>query len=246
MPGERPRRGQHLLRRAQTLLGSRAVPRRLPRRQAPATRSQRPDQRSRCADESPACFGGWQRITPARALCSSPRPRVSSADTQSRRRLAGLGADRHSQRPGQAPTLRLRRPARGDPDPDRGTQALRRDHLDLDGRPDPDPPLPARMAVWPSVREHDDTKTRLSPRRPTLREDTAGVLREHRRRQHQARNGQGLGKRQSRVLDGNRHQDRRGERRREFNIITKGRRLGGRLERHRLPEPQRWRGGGRR
>jgi hypothetical protein len=39
-------------------------------------------------------------------------------------------------------------------------RALRWEHVDLDGRPDDDPPLPASIAVWRSARQHGDTKTR--------------------------------------------------------------------------------------
>ena len=66
-------------------------------------------------------------------------------------------------------------------------RALRWEHVDLDGRPDAEPPVPASIAVWRSVREHGDTKTRLSRRTLALPEHAAEVLREHRRRQNEAR-----------------------------------------------------------
>jgi integrase len=70
-------------------------------------------------------------------------------------------------------------------------RALRWEHVDLDGQPDADPPAPPTMAVWRSVREHGDTKTRLSRRTLALPEHAAEVLREHRRRQDQARSAVG-------------------------------------------------------
>jgi site-specific recombinase XerD len=66
-------------------------------------------------------------------------------------------------------------------------RALRWEHVDLDGRPDEDPPVPASIAVWRSVREHGDTKTQLSRRTLSLPEHAAELLREHRLRQDQAR-----------------------------------------------------------
>jgi integrase len=66
-------------------------------------------------------------------------------------------------------------------------RALRWEHVDLAGRPKEDPPVPASIAVWRSVREHGDTKTRLSRRTLALPEHTVEILREHRRRQEQAR-----------------------------------------------------------
>ena len=64
---------------------------------------------------------------------------------------------------------------------------MRWEHVDLDGRPDAEPPVPASIAVWRSVREHGDTKTRLSRRTLAIPEHAAEVLREHRRRQNEAR-----------------------------------------------------------
>lgn len=43
-------------------------------------------------------------------------------------------------------------------------RALTWAHVDLDGRPDDDPPVPASIQVWHSVREGGDTKTRKSRR----------------------------------------------------------------------------------
>jgi integrase len=66
-------------------------------------------------------------------------------------------------------------------------RALRWEHVDLADRSKEDPPVPASIAVWRSVREHGDTKTRLSRRTLALPEHTVEILREHRRRQEQAR-----------------------------------------------------------
>jgi integrase len=43
-------------------------------------------------------------------------------------------------------------------------RALTWDHVDLDGDPDADPPIPPYLAVWRSVRKGGDTKTRKSRR----------------------------------------------------------------------------------
>lgn len=43
-------------------------------------------------------------------------------------------------------------------------RALRWDHVDLDGDPGADPPLPPHVAVWRSVRAHGETKTQRSRR----------------------------------------------------------------------------------
>jgi integrase len=66
-------------------------------------------------------------------------------------------------------------------------RALRWELVDLDGRPDEDPAVPANIAVWRSVREHGDTKTRLSRRTLSLPEHAIELLRDHRKRQEQAR-----------------------------------------------------------
>ena len=47
-------------------------------------------------------------------------------------------------------------------------RALRWDHVDLEGDPDADPPVPPHVDVWRSVRAHGDTKTRKSRERPLL------------------------------------------------------------------------------
>jgi hypothetical protein len=64
---------------------------------------------------------------------------------------------------------------------------MRWEHVDLDGRADEDPPVPASIAVWRSVREHGDTKT--DPSRPmlSLPAHAAELLREHRDRQDRER-----------------------------------------------------------
>jgi integrase len=44
------------------------------------------------------------------------------------------------------------------------TRALRWDHVNLDGDPDSEPPVPPHVAVWRSVRMHGETKTERSRR----------------------------------------------------------------------------------
>lgn len=60
---------------------------------------------------------------------------------------------------------------------------LRWDHLDLEGAPDPDPPVPASVAVWRSAREGGDTKTSKSRRTLALPQTAVHALKEHRKRQ---------------------------------------------------------------
>jgi site-specific recombinase XerD len=55
--------------------------------------------------------------------------------------------------------------------------------VDLDGSPHDDPPVPPSIAVWRSVREHGETKTRTSRRTLGLPQHAVEVLREHRERQ---------------------------------------------------------------
>ena len=45
-------------------------------------------------------------------------------------------------------------------------RALRWDHVDLEGNPDADPPVPPHVDVWRSVRAHGDTKTKKSRGNP--------------------------------------------------------------------------------
>jgi integrase len=52
-------------------------------------------------------------------------------------------------------------------------RALRWDHVDMDGDPNADPPVPPHVAVWRSVRSHGDVKTQKSRR--TLRLPVAAV-----------------------------------------------------------------------
>jgi integrase len=52
-------------------------------------------------------------------------------------------------------------------------RALQWDHVDVDGDPDADPPIPPHVAVWRSVRAHGDVKTKKSRR--TLRLPAAAV-----------------------------------------------------------------------
>jgi integrase len=62
-------------------------------------------------------------------------------------------------------------------------RALTWDHVDLDGQPDDKPPVPPSIAVWRSVREGGDTKTRKSRRTLALPQRCVTALRRHRTRQ---------------------------------------------------------------
>jgi len=62
-------------------------------------------------------------------------------------------------------------------------RALRWDHVDLDGQPDANAPVPQNVAVWWSVRAHGDTKTEKSRRTLGLPQLAVDALREHLRRQ---------------------------------------------------------------
>ena len=66
-------------------------------------------------------------------------------------------------------------------------RALRWDHVDLDGDPDAEPPVPPHVAVWRSVRSHGDVKTKKSRR--TLRMPAAVVdaLKAHKVKQSEDR-----------------------------------------------------------
>ena len=66
-------------------------------------------------------------------------------------------------------------------------RALRWDHVDLEGNPDAEPPVPPRVDVWRSVRAHGDTKTKRSRRSLGLPRMAVEVLREHLQRQADAR-----------------------------------------------------------
>jgi integrase len=66
-------------------------------------------------------------------------------------------------------------------------RALTWDHVDLDGNVAADPPIPAHVAVWRSVRAHGDTKTQLSRRTLQLSERVVRALREHQVRQAEQR-----------------------------------------------------------
>jgi integrase len=60
-------------------------------------------------------------------------------------------------------------------------RALHWDHVNLDGHPDAEPPVPPHVAVWRSVRVHGETKTERSRRTlalPQLAVEALGALRE--------------------------------------------------------------------
>jgi integrase len=59
-------------------------------------------------------------------------------------------------------------------------RALTWDHVDLDGAPDSDPPVPPHMRVWRSVRADGDTKTRRSRRTVALPARCIEILRNRR------------------------------------------------------------------
>ena len=71
-------------------------------------------------------------------------------------------------------------------------RALRWDHVDLDGNPGADPPVPPHVDVWRSVRAHGDTKTKKSRRSLGLPRMAVEVLREHQERQAVAQQRAGV------------------------------------------------------
>jgi integrase len=66
-------------------------------------------------------------------------------------------------------------------------RALRWDHVDLDGDPDANPPVPAHVAVWRSVRTHGDVKTKKSRRTLRLPAVAVEALRAQRAKQSEER-----------------------------------------------------------
>jgi len=64
---------------------------------------------------------------------------------------------------------------------------LRWDHVDLEGQPGADPPIPPSVAVWRSVRAGGDTKTPKSRRTLALPQAAVKALREHRKQQAEDR-----------------------------------------------------------
>ena len=66
-------------------------------------------------------------------------------------------------------------------------RALRWDHVDLDGDPDADPPIPPHVAVWRSVRSHGDVKTQKSRRTLRLPIAVVEALRAHKVKQTEDR-----------------------------------------------------------
>ncbi|TDC25398.1 site-specific integrase [Streptomyces sp. 8K308] len=65
------------------------------------------------------------------------------------------------------------------------------DHVDIKGRPEAKPPVPPHIAVWRSVRDGGDTKTRKSRRTLALPERAVAALRVQRRRQQRQREAAG-------------------------------------------------------
>lgn len=70
-------------------------------------------------------------------------------------------------------------------------RALTWDHVDLDGQPEANPPVPPSIKVWRSVRDGGDTKTRRSRRTLALPARAAMALRLHRAQQDDTRSGAG-------------------------------------------------------
>jgi integrase len=66
-------------------------------------------------------------------------------------------------------------------------RALRWDHVDLDGDPNADPPVPPYVAVWRSVRVHGDVKTKKSRRTLRLPAIAVEALRVQRVKQSEER-----------------------------------------------------------
>ena len=62
---------------------------------------------------------------------------------------------------------------------------LRWDHLDLNGHPDADPPIPPSAAVWRSVRAHGDVKTEKSRRTLMLSKLAVTALQDHQQTQNE-------------------------------------------------------------
>ncbi|WP_026400709.1 site-specific integrase [Actinomadura rifamycini] len=62
-------------------------------------------------------------------------------------------------------------------------RALTWSHVDLEGRPDENPPVPPSVAVWRSVRKKGDTKTRRSRRTLAMPMRCVEALRAHKARQ---------------------------------------------------------------
>jgi hypothetical protein len=70
--------------------------------------------------------------------------------------------------------------------------ALAQWHVDLEGDPDADPPVPRHVDVWRSARAHGDTKTRKSRRSLGMPRMAVAALREHLERQAAARRQAGV------------------------------------------------------
>ena len=70
-------------------------------------------------------------------------------------------------------------------------RALAWDHVDLDGKPDADTPVPPSIQVWRSVRESGDTKTKKSRRTLGLPLRGVKALHGHHEAQDQARKAAG-------------------------------------------------------
>lgn len=70
-------------------------------------------------------------------------------------------------------------------------RALTWSHVDLEGRPDAEPPVPPSIMVWRSVRAHGDTKTQRSRRTLAMPKRCVDALQVHRERQNAIRHAAG-------------------------------------------------------
>jgi integrase len=66
-------------------------------------------------------------------------------------------------------------------------RALRWDHVDMEGDPNADPPVPPHLAVWRSVRSHNDVKTQKSRRTLRLPMAVVQALKAHKVKQAEDR-----------------------------------------------------------
>ncbi|GAA5048073.1 integrase [Thermocatellispora tengchongensis] len=102
-------------------------------------------------------------------------------------------------------------------------RALTWSHVDLDGRPEADPPVPPSIMVWRSVRVGGDTKTEKSRRTLALPKLCVDALRAHRERQDLAREKAGDHWQENDLVFASRHGTEldAGNVRRAFRVILK-------------------------
>ncbi|MEV7970355.1 tyrosine-type recombinase/integrase [Sphaerisporangium sp. NPDC088356] len=102
-------------------------------------------------------------------------------------------------------------------------RALTWSHVDLEGRPDTDPPVPSSIMVWHSVRVGGDTKTEKSRRTLALPKMCVDALRAHRESQALAREKAGKLWRENDLVFATRHGTEldAGNVRRAFRVVLK-------------------------